>query len=236
MRSLHEQEAFNAIAFMGGTALRFLEGLPRFSEDLDFSISNASLYLPETWLKKLQTQLRLAGFTCSIKWKKQKTVNVAWLGFTHLMHDANLATRIEQQLSIKLEIDTKPPAGAILKRSIINKYMTFALCHYDLESLMAGKVHALLMRPYPKGRDWFDLIWYRAHRPPIIPNLKLLQNALAQTQKTTLYHAAEWQKNLQNKLLRLNINELKQDVAAFLERPEDRSLLSQENLQTILTD
>ena len=38
LRSLHESEAFRALAFVGGTALRFLHGLPRFSQDLDFSL------------------------------------------------------------------------------------------------------------------------------------------------------------------------------------------------------
>ena len=37
LRSLHECEAFRPLAFVGGTALRLLHGLPRFSEDLDFT-------------------------------------------------------------------------------------------------------------------------------------------------------------------------------------------------------
>ncbi|MCK5795636.1 MAG: nucleotidyl transferase AbiEii/AbiGii toxin family protein, partial [Deltaproteobacteria bacterium] len=53
LRSLHESEAFMKIAFVGGTALRFLHGLPRFSEDLDFSLTDSQGYEPERWLRKL---------------------------------------------------------------------------------------------------------------------------------------------------------------------------------------
>lgn len=41
LRSLHESEAFKNLAFVGGTALRFIYSLARFSEDLDFSLENA---------------------------------------------------------------------------------------------------------------------------------------------------------------------------------------------------
>ena len=41
LRSLHESEAFRQLALVGGTALRFLHDLPRFSETLDFSVTSA---------------------------------------------------------------------------------------------------------------------------------------------------------------------------------------------------
>ena len=52
LRSLHESEAFVHLSFVGGTALRFLFNLPRFSEDLDFSLETPEGYEPIKWMKK----------------------------------------------------------------------------------------------------------------------------------------------------------------------------------------
>jgi hypothetical protein len=234
LRCLHESEAFSRLAFVGGTALRFLENLPRYSEDLDFSLLDARGYAPQRWLKKVKAELELAGFACSMRWNDRKTVNTAWIGLAGLLHQAGLASRQERKLSIKLEIDTRPPEGAGVARTVIHRHLTFVVCHYDLRSLMAGKVHALWVRPYPKGRDWFDLIWYRAHRPPIEPNIRMLQNALDQTEGPGRDAARQWRTRLRDKLSALDAQELVRDVAPFLERPADGALLSARGLASAL--
>lgn len=234
LRSLHECEAFSRLAFVGGTALRFLENLPRYSEDLDFSLLDARGYEPERWLKKVKAELELSGFACTVRWNNRKVVHTAWVGLAALLRDAGLAARPEQKLSIKLEIDTRPPGGAEVARTVLRRHLTFVVCHYAIGSLMAGKVHALWVRPYPKGRDWFDLIWYRAHRPPVEPNLRMLQNALDQTAGPGRYKASQWRARLRGKLGVLDVQELVRDVTPFLERPADRSLLSAGSLASAL--
>jgi hypothetical protein len=52
LRSLHDCEAFRPLAFVGGTALRFLHGLPRFSEDLHFSTVSTESYAGRDWMRK----------------------------------------------------------------------------------------------------------------------------------------------------------------------------------------
>ena len=101
---------------------------------------------------------------------------------------------------------------------------------------MAGKLHALLTRGYPKGRDWFDLVWYRSRRPPVVPNLPLLQHALDQTQGMGRYRAADWRGLLRTRLSDLDAAALARDVAPFLERPADAALLERVNLEAVLAD
>jgi len=235
MRSFHESEASKSIAFVGGTALRFIENLPRFSEDLDYSLISPDKYKPLQWLKKLKQDLSLAGFIVTINWNDRKTVQTAWVRIASILKDAGLSGHQDQKLSIKIEIDTNPPEGATVNRTIITRHLTFVVSHYNLPSLMAGKIHALLTRPYPKGRDWFDLVWYSSHRPPVKPNQVLLQNALDQNQGKEIIKGFEWPGYLQLKLEKLNIDLLIGDVEAFLERPEDRALLERENLNIILS-
>jgi len=236
LRSLHESEAFLNLAFVGGTALRFLTALPRFSEDLDFSLHREEGYEPERWMKKLKTDLTLAGFKVNISWNGCATVHKAWIKTADILKEAKLAAMPQQNLSIKLEVDTQPPDGATLVRSMITRHRLLALQHYDLPSLMAGKVHALIFRGHPKGRDWYDLLWYRGHRPPLKPNLVQLQNAFNQTQGSSAPNASDWIHLLRTRLDELDGQKLVDDVAPFLEYPEDVALLTTENIRTSLKD
>ena len=134
MRSLHESEAGRAVAFVGGTALRFLEDLPRFSVDLDFSRVSADGYEPVRWLQKLKRDLHFAGFDSTVRWIEREPVQVAWVRTAHLLAEAGLSGHVRQNLSVKVEIDTRPPAGAAIRRTLVTRHFTFVISHYDLPS------------------------------------------------------------------------------------------------------
>jgi hypothetical protein len=159
LRSLHECEAFRPLAFVGGTALRFLHGLSRFSEDLDFSLVSPEGYAPLEWMARVKRDLLLAGFQPEVTWNERHVVHTAWVRVAGILHDAGLAGRPAQKLAIKVEIDTCPPAGARCERRVVTRHLTFLIQHYDLPSLLAGKLHAAITRRYAKGRDWYDLLW-----------------------------------------------------------------------------
>ena len=235
MRSLHESEAFLCMSFVGGTALRFLFDLPRFSEDLDFSLEVPEGYEPKKWMGKVKRDMTLAGFDVALRWNDRKTVHTGWIRIASLMKEIGLGAMEEQKLSIKLEVDTEPPGGATTHTDLVNRHMIFSLLHHDLPSLMAGKIHALLTRKYPKGRDWYDLVWYRARRPAVEPNLVLLQHALDQTQGKGEVPALDWAELLRERLQEIDTQGLVKDVAPFLERPHEAELLTAENLRSVLS-
>ncbi len=234
MRCLHESEAFASLSFVGGTALRFVYDLPRFSEDLDFSLESPKGYEPLRWLKKLKRDMTLAGFDTAISWNDRKTVHTAWVKVAGLLKEAGLAAMTGQNLSIKLEIDSRPPAGAETVSTVVNRHLMFALRHHSLSSLMAGKVHALMTRKYSKGRDWYDLLWYLSQRPAMTPNTRLLQNALDQTQGVDVFRSRDWRGLLLDKLQELDFARLVLDVEPFLERPQDARLLTADHFQSLL--
>ena len=235
LRSLHESEAFSHLAFVGGTALRFAHGLPRFSDDMDFSLENPEGYDPEQWLRKLKNDVELSGLPLSVNWNDRTTVHKAWLKWPSILNEVGLSPMPDQNLSIKLEIDTNPPPGAVCERQIVTKYRLLALQLYDRPSLMAGKIHALITREYPKGRDWYDLLWYRGQRPAMAPNVTQLQNALDQTQGEGIYDASVWKQLCINRIEQLEATELANDVAPFLEHREEAALLTAENIKAALT-
>ncbi len=234
LRSFHESEAFRPLAFVGGTALRFLHGLPRFSEDLDFSRVSADGYAGKNWLAKVKRDLTLAGFNPEVTWNDRKVVHTGWVRVAGILHDAGLAAMPDQKLAIKIEIDTRPPAGARCERHLISRHMTFLVQHYDLPSLLSGKLHAAIARKYAKGRDWYDLMWYLSQRPPVAPNLPLLQNALDQTQGSGRHDARAWAELVRSRLASLDIQAVHDDVSPFLERPQDATMLTRDNLEGLL--
>ncbi len=133
-----------------------------------------------------------------------------------------------------MKVDTRPPAGGRCDRQIVTRHISFLLQYHDPPSLMAGKVHALLTRRYAKGRDWYDLVWYLSQRPPVTPNLALLQNALDQTQGADRVDARRWREEVMDRLAAMDIKALLEDVGPFLERPQDATMITRENLLGLL--
>jgi hypothetical protein len=157
-------------------------------------------------------------------------VHVGWIRVAGLLEEAGLSPLPAETVAVKLEIDSRPPEGAGLERRVITRHLTFLLQHHDLPSLLAGKLHALLSRQCTKGRDWYDLLWFRSARPPVEPNLDLLQNALDQTAGPGRLEAASWRDLLRRRILALDATTLAADVRPFLARPRDADLLTRENL------
>jgi hypothetical protein len=182
LESMQHAGAMVPLAFHGGTALRFLFGILRYSEDLDFALEREpKLYDFRTFLRTVKGNLLTQGYQLELKVNDRKTVHSALIRFPGLLFDLGLSPHRDQVLSIKIEIDTHPPAGAVLATSLIRRHLLLRLQHHDPASLLAGKIHAILQRPYVKGRDLYDLLWYLSDRAWPSPNLVLLGNALGQT-------------------------------------------------------
>jgi len=222
--------------FVGGTALRFLFRTRRFSEDLDFSAA-------ESWrpgefadmVDHLSVWLEEAAYAFSLRKRTHKNVQSAQFRFSELLLAAGLAQRKEQNLSIHLEIDSRPPRGATGEKTVSGFYMPVLLQHYDLPSLLAGKIHALLTRPYTKGRDLHDLFWFRTRHRDLQPNLTLLNNALEQTgYKDGRLTPTDWQDVVREKVSEMSWKQVERDVSPFLQFSDDLLTFTRENLLSLL--
>ncbi|MFW5878217.1 MAG: nucleotidyl transferase AbiEii/AbiGii toxin family protein [Myxococcota bacterium] len=236
LESIQDTGTFNRWAFVGGTALRFLFSIPRFSEDLDFSLiragEEAGFRRP---LEEMRRVLSLEGYRIEIRVKERRTVLAAWIRFPGLPYELGLSGRAAQVLSIKLEVDTKPPAGARIETSIVRRHVTLNLCHHDRPSLFAGKLHAVLSRPWAKGRDLFDLAWYLASPSRPEPNLTLLNAALMQTGWSgPEITSSSWRAEIRKRLEKIDWQRARADVGPFLERQRDLALVSAEALEGLL--
>lgn len=235
LESLQDAGAFMRWAFVGGTALRFLFSIPRFSEDLDFSLLREGqdpAFKPT--LETVKHALAREGYPIDVTVNERRTVFSAWLRFPGLPYEINLSPHPSQVLSVKLELDTRPPPGAGVQTSIVRRHVTLNLCHYDKASLLAGKLHAVFCRQWTKGRDLYDLAWYLADRHWPAPNLTLLNAALAQTGwNGPTMTADNWRAELARRLESLDWERARADVRPFLEREREIDLVSYETLKKL---
>lgn len=179
---------FKKAAFYGGTALRIFYGLDRFSEDLDFSLeSEDPAFDLAEYFPVLEKEVRSYGLNVEIS-EKEKTkdshIQSAFLkGNTkeHLLlfyEDEVLAGSIARTevVKIKFEIDVKPPKYAAFEHKYRLLPAPFEIKLYDMPSLFAGKIHAVLARSWRsriKGRDLYDYVFYLSRNSSVnLPHLR----------------------------------------------------------------
>ena len=231
LREIYDKNYFQHLSFVGGTALRFLYDLRRFSEDLDFSVFSRHGYDFDKLATDLRRGMGYHGFDVDMKMHDLRTVQNIDLKFKNLLVTYGLSRIKSQKLYIRIEIDTNPPKGWHTQVSAVNRTFIFTVTHFDLNSLFALKVHACFYRKYTKGRDFYDLIWYLGKKIP--PNFLLLNNAVKQTEgKDPRITPANLRAFLAKKLARIDFAKARRDVERFL---EDKSELRLFDRQLILS-
>jgi predicted nucleotidyltransferase component of viral defense system len=228
---LSTTDFFEQAAFQGGTALRILHALPRFSEDLDFVLKAPNrTFKWEKYIKAISIACKQYGVHPDILDKSQadNAVKKMFLKDDSIGKILNLsfAHHPGKKLLIKLEIDTNPPLGSHFELKFVEFPLDYSIVTQDLSSSFAGKCHALLCRNYVKGRDWYDLTWYVARK--IQPNFTLLQNALIQcgpwmNQKIEV-DMTWFYKHMENKIQQIDWKKVTEDVAPFLNAQDKKAL------------
>lgn len=233
---------FEHAAFYGGTALRILYGLDRFSEDLDFSLLTPSPdFNLARYTASLEEELQAFGFNVRVE-MVDKTVESAVQSAFLKANTRNELLVIEageeltgqvaagQVLKVKIEVDTDPPSGFTTSTRYLLQPIPFAVRSYSLPDLFAGKMHAILFRKWKnrvKGRDWYDLVWYAANHPQL--NLAHLEQRMRQTGhwsgELPLSQAA-FHDLLFDTIERLDVNQARKDVAPFVKDQQTLALWS----------
>ena len=149
---------FDHAAFYGGTCLRLFHGLPRFSEDLDFSLieKRDDIHL-ENYFDAIREEFKIAGFEVIINKKEKKMfgrVESAFLKENTEAYDIKFQTK--KTVKVKIELDTDPPLLFNTEQKVLLDPYSFMTRCVTLPDLFAGKMHALVYRAWKrrvKGRD-----------------------------------------------------------------------------------
>ena len=234
---LWRSKFYEKAVFYGGSALRILHKLNRFSEDLDFSLMQCgNTFDIKKYLGAVKSELELWGFEVSTEEKNKtnkSTIDSAFIKANTLIHllkiDSNLKTHKNAVMKIKLEIDQEPAVGFTSDLKYHLHPIPFSIRTMALPSLFAGKMHALLCRTIRtniKGRDWYDLIWFVKNNIPC--ELQYLKNKMVQTGHFDLSEVLD--KNRVVELLSEKIKEIdfslaKRDVEPFLKNSRQKDEL-----------
>jgi hypothetical protein len=229
---LWRSKFFEHAAFYGGTALRLLYGLDRFSEDLDFSLRTVN---PEfslsSYSSSLTRELESFGFNARIEVpgkKPDSPIESAFLKADTITQLLVIRTQEKilkgiprgKLLKIKLEVDTEPPPDFTTETQFLLKPIPFPVRAFTLPDMFAGKLHAVLFRKWRsrvKGRDWYDLLWYAGHHPEV--NLIHLEARMRQSGDYTGEHELtlhKLQAMLENAIEELNIDSAGSEVSPFV--------------------
>ena len=237
LASMQSAKAFRPLAFHGGTCLRFVYWIARFSEDLDFALERPEGgFAFAHMVARVERDLTAQGYVVRASVNDKSVVNKAFIGFVGAEYEAGISPHADKVFRVKIEVDTRPPAGAVLEVGGLRSFeYGLRVQHHDLPSLFAGKLAAVMTRRYTKGRDLYDLWWYLQDPRRPEPNIEMLRNALRQTSgAANTFEVGEWPVAVLSRLADVDWPAARADVNRFLERPDEADLLTYETFRGLL--
>lgn len=226
---------FEKAAFYGGTALRILYGLDRFSEDLDFTLLKPDPNFDfSIYLEGMRKELAGFGYQMDVN-VKTKNIDTCVVSAFMKMNTIEYYLSINEEkktksinhnekIQIKLEVDTDPPLDFRIENRIVLSPVSFYVLTLNKMDLFAGKMHAILYRAWKgrvKGRDWYDLIWYISNQVPL--GLRYLESRMKQTEVLPYNDSLTKEKVLallKQKIDQIDWNSAKADMRPFIADPE----------------
>ncbi len=228
LAGLHRGGFFQHAAFYGGTCLRLFHNLPRYSEDMDFSLieKRDDIHI-EQFFPAIIEEFRIAGHEVIIVKKDKKNfgrVESAFLKDSTETYDIRFQTK--KNVKVKIELDTDPPLGFDTELLLQQQPYSFMTRCFTLSDLFAGKMHALLYRTWQhrvKGRDWYDFEWYVRWNIPL--HFAHLQERIREFNATSVDRNS-FMTLLREQLSRTNIDLVKEDVIGFVDDPHELDIWS----------
>jgi predicted nucleotidyltransferase component of viral defense system len=249
LAGLYRTGFFEKAAFYGGTALRIFYKLPRYSEDLDFSLLKPDKdFSLRPYLNAIVTECEAIGLQVEIhqKTRSQKTaIESAFLKADSKLNELRI-TVFEQmklkglsapiQLKIKIEVDTNPPPGFETEDKLLLKPFSCYIKCFNAEDLFAGKMHALLFRKWKnrvKGRDWYDLEWYIKKGIPLHLN-HFIKRARQSGDIKSKITRAEFIQLVEAKIDSVSMDRIKEDIIVFISKPEELKIWSKQYFKDLI--
>jgi predicted nucleotidyltransferase component of viral defense system len=231
LAGLYRGGFFNKAAFYGGTCLRLFHDLNRFSEDMDFSLLETDEnFKLENYFEPVVNEFKAHGREVVITKKAKK--NQTNIESAFLKEDTaiyNIQFSSERTIRIKIEVDTKPPAGFQTEFKLLLMPFSFMTRCYTLPDLFAGKMHEMLFRNWKnrvKGRDWSDFEWYVRNNVEL--NFNHLYQRTIQLDQDVLkaFDRVIFKQLLKDKIAKTNIGMVRADIAPFIKNHEEIEIWS----------
>ena len=148
---------FDEAVFKGGTCIKYLFGLDRFSEDLDFNIRNPKRF--QSQIKQVLRQIELIGIKNKVKREELfKEAYTAEISFQGSLFTGNRLSLNKFRIDAGYRLGTMAkPQWSLIASEYPETTRNFLVKTLDEKELFAEKVLAVFERK--KGRDLFD-VWF----------------------------------------------------------------------------
>ncbi len=228
LAGLYRGGFFEHAAFYGGTCLRMMHGVERYSEDMDFSLLKKDEdFSLERFFPAIIDECRLMGREVEITRKDKRTFGKVESAFLKDTTDVyNISFQTERSIKIKIEVDTMPPLRFDTEQQLLLQPFSFMVRCFTLPCLFAGKMHALLFRQWKnrvKGRDWYDFEWYVRTSVPL--KFEHLQARVKEFNGMDI-DIEQFQAMLTERLSKTDIRQVKADVLPFVKNPQELEIWS----------
>ncbi len=165
LKALSLSKFNDSLSFLGGTCLRFAHNINRFSEDLDFDLIQKADFNLEKLAEEISKQLALQGFQVDTRTKTTDNIHIVFFKFKNVLREFGLSVPKDEKILVKFEIDFDPYKNIVTETKFADSFNErFPMLVNTLETLFAQKVIAIIFRPYQKGRDFYDLVWFLSQR------------------------------------------------------------------------
>lgn len=226
LKSIYQSKYGKNLSFMGGTCLRICHDLKRYSEDLDFALDQKETDYSFKKLNHIITNsLKYSDFLVDSNIQEDKTVQKSFIRVQEVLHLFGFSNLKSQKIHIKIEVDTKP---VMIKKSEVEPFFVtkfneiYPILKHTDPTLFAGKIVAILNRPYTKGRDFYDLIWYLTHKTEI--NMEYLNRCFMHYNLNLKFNTPEEVlQYLQKVVNKTDTTKILKDVERFIEDEEEKN-------------
>ena len=215
LKALSLSKFNDSISFLGGTCLRFAYGINRFSEDLDFDLVKKSGFDINELMKDIKNKLEFQGFEIDARTKTTENIHIVYFKFRNVLREFGFNVHKDEKFLVKFEIDFNPYKNLHIETKFADSFNErFPMLVNSLETLFAQKIIAIIFRPYQKGRDFYDLVWFLSQKN-IEPNYDIFKE-----KGIDIKNRIELVKFLEAQAEKSDLKQAAKDVERFLFYPE----------------
>lgn len=217
VKQIYRSDAGKDLFFTGGTYLRLVHGLKRFSEDLDFNTNRMDKRIFEGLCKKLVVELDRLGLKSEIGFAHWDNILVGRLNFTEVERFYGITSRYVKTGGLLIKLETNRLSWKVpTETEVISGYgETYPCICTDKGCLFADKIDALVKKGM--ARHLYDIIFMLSNKYPV--NAKTLGNLGRQGKAFDILMDGV------NKLTAAGLKKQAETLTPFLFDPRDADLI-----------
>lgn len=215
LKALSLSKFNDSLSFLGGTCLRFAHNINRFSEDLDFDLLKKNGFEIDELMRDIEDKLELQGFETDVRTKTTENIHIIYFRFRRVLREFGFNVQKDEKVLVKFEIDFNPSEYILTETKFADSFNErFPMLVNTPETLFAQKIIAIIFRPYQKGRDFYDLVWFLSQKR-IEPNYEIFKE-----KGIEIKNRQELIEFLRAQVAKSDLGQAAKDVERFLFYPE----------------